>query len=160
MEWLTVSRLNRLETFFRICDFFFLLVDILLLCYRGSTQKRCFINPINAVAQIAPRRTIPFSLFSQKRRKLHSTRQAHGRMDYDNVVWFHGRACEGHAEFISIWFPAIFTIAHKPRSSWTDLRGEEDSLFAEVATRRIVVRGMKSPRDQIIRSEGLLTAKL
>jgi len=39
VEWLTVSRLNRLETFFRICDFFFLLEVILLLCYRSSTES-------------------------------------------------------------------------------------------------------------------------
>lgn len=123
VEWLTVSRLNRLETFFRICDFFFLLEVILLLCYRGSTESDVLL--IQLIPSLKSHQGTSFLLFSQNARSC----TAQDRRTVEWIMFVVSRMCERHAEFISIWFPTIFMIAHKPRFSFIDLYwGKEDLL--------------------------------
>lgn len=72
-KWLTVSRLNRLETFFRkpSCDFFFLLVVILLLCYCRSTESVVLL--IQLILPLRSHRGTSYFFYSSH--KTHETTQ-------------------------------------------------------------------------------------
>lgn len=113
-KWLTVSRLNRLETFFRkpSCDFFFLLVVILLLYYCRSTESVVLL--IQLILPLRSHRGTSYFFFIllTKRTRLHNTQDRWTINVMNNAYVF---ADMRRTRGIYMLFHVIYTIAHKFR---------------------------------------------
>lgn len=118
-----MSRLNRLETFFRkpSCDFFFLLVVILLFCYSGFVESDAIL--IQLIPSLRSYRGTSYSLsffffVSQNARNCTAQGGRGSRIDVmNNACGFaHVRARKTRGIFMSILLATRFTIAHNSNS--------------------------------------------
>lgn len=107
-KWLTVSRLNRLETFFRkpSCDFFFLLVVILLLCYCRSTESDALL--IQLIPSLRSHRGTSYLFYSsQNAQNARDCTRLHSTQGEWSTLWIMlvvSRTCVRRTREIYIYF--------------------------------------------------------